>query len=148
MATKTPSTLGDVRTHIALLEQQANDMATRFDYITTRFEKILDRVEHLTLNTTTLIGQHDTQISALQQQVARSEEVFRAGQARVESAVHDSADEMSVAITQVEKSFSEYRVATDARLNSLEKVRWIVIGMGMAIGYAIANLGSIINFFK
>lgn len=152
----------EVAVQLSTLHYQQEYTAKEFSNLAEKFDKILERLEQLTLSSTTLISRHDTQIQTMQKQLHDTTEMIHATRDRLETNIaslgtiqREQLDmamaNMSQAIDTLTKtvekqsSEAEARIAslsksTDERLTKLERWRWILIGAGSAIGFVISQL--------
>lgn len=158
----------DVAVQLSTLHHQQEYTAKEFANLAEKFDKIFERLEQLTLSSTTLISRHDTQIQTMQRQLHDTTETITTIRDRLESniaslvstqekqladavsAMSQSIDRLTTTVTTLNTT-TEQRIAglsveidqrakaTDERISKLERWRWILIGAGSAIGYVISQ---------
>lgn len=135
---------------VAMLEQQAEQTTTQFSVLGDKFDRIIERVEQLTLNTTTLISRHDTQIQVLQKQLVAAEETMHETKDKIDAMnrslgdnlskqITEAMHEMSDALDKMSEKMSVQDEIFDKRLRALERWRWMVMGAGIMLGALVAQ---------
>jgi len=148
----------NVAVSIAMLEQQAQQSATQFAMLGDRFDRILEKVEQLTLNTTTLISRHDSQIQVLQKQLASTEVALRETRDKIDEMnthltdqlskqIHEALQEMSQALDEFATKHSDDNAKLDRRITALERWRWMLIGAGLALGLTFGKALDVLKLF-
>lgn len=143
---------------VAMLEQQAEQTITQFAVLGDKFDRIIERVEQLTLNTTTLISRHDSQIQVLQKQLVSAEETMRETKDTInETSNHiagnlskqiaEAMHEMSDALDKMSDKMTTQNEIFDKRLRALERWRWMVMGAGIMLGAIFAQALDLAGLF-
>lgn len=158
-AVRAPSTAQNIAVSIAMLEQQAQQTTAQFVGLSDKFERILEKVEQLTLNTTTLISRHDSQIQVLQKQLAGAEDTMRETRDKIDEMntqlseqltkhINEALADMSHALEEVSGKMTTQHERFDTRLRSLERWRWMLIGAGAALGIMFTKAIDILKIFS
>lgn len=158
-ASRIPRTAQNVAVSIAMLEQQAQQSVAQFAVLGDKFERILEKVEQLTLNTTTLISRHDSQIQVLQKQLVSAEDTMRETKDKIDEMntqiseqlakqIHEAMHEMSQALDEFSGKMNTQYETVDRRLRALERWRWIMIGAGAAVGIMFTKAVDILRLFS
>jgi len=151
-------TAQNVAVSIAMLEQQAQQSAAQFAMLGDRFDRILEKVEQLTLNTTTLISRHDSQIQVLQKQLVSTDVALRETRDKIDEMnthltdqlskqIHEALQEMSQALDEFATKHSDDTTKFDRRITALERWRWMLIGAGLALGLTFGKVLDILKVF-
>ena len=143
---------------VAMLEQQAEQTTSQFAVLGDKFDRIIERVEQLTLNTTTLISRHDTQIQVLQKQLVSAEETMRETKDTINETsnhvagnlskqISEAMHEMSEALDKMSEKMTTQNEVFDKRLRALERWRWMVMGAGIMLGAIFAQALDLAGLF-
>jgi hypothetical protein len=125
---------------LAMLEQQQDQTTRDFYAVGEKIEKIVDRVEQLTLKSTTLITTHDTQIQILQKQLSGAEKAILQISTGLNDLEQKLSDKIDAHSTRVFDQNQAQHTNHDLRLQKLERWRWMVGGVGLAGGWIISKL--------
>ena len=123
-----------------------------------KFDRILEKVEQLTLNTTTLISRHDSQIQVLQKQLTGTDDALRETRDKIDEMnthltnqlseqIREALQEMSHALDEFATKHTEDAANFDKRLTALERWRWMLIGAGIALGLTFGKAIDILKLF-
>ena len=148
-----------VNVKLAMLEQQQEYSSAQFTALGEKFDRILERLEQLTLNSTTLISRHDTQIQTMQKQLNNAENTVRetrdklddmntnlAHQLKVQ--IDEAMSDMSKALEDLSENMMEQHKTFDRRITNLERWRWMLIGAGLAVGAVITKTIDFLDIIK
>lgn len=158
-ASRPPRTAQSVAVSIAMLEQQAQQTSNQFIVLGDKFDRILEKVEQLTLNTTTLISRHDSQIQVLQKQLVSAEDTMRETKDKIDEMnthlseqlakqIHEAVHEMSQALDEFSSKMNSQYEIVDKRVRALERWRWIMIGAGAAMGIMFSKAVDVLRLFS
>lgn len=126
---------------VAMLEQQVEQMAQRFQESSDTFLRILSRVEELSLHTTTLNTRHDTEIQMLQKQLASTQtqlnqtrddivELATKLNDNLSKELSTAMNEVSTAIEDLSDRIDKRHAEMDQRLTAMERWRYYLLGAG------------------
>jgi hypothetical protein len=153
-----PKNLNDMTVSIAMLEQNAEQTAERFEMLGEKFDRILSKVEELALNSTTLNTRHDTQIQTLQKQMACNEamlvqtreEIINMSNRISDNLNKDIANalkEFNTTITKLSDTMDAKYNSLDTRVQSIERWRMMLIGGGIVAGAVLMRAFDVVSKF-
>lgn len=148
-----------VNVKLAMLEQQQEYSSAQFTALGEKFDRILERLEQLTLNSTTLISRHDTQIQTMQKQLNNAENTFRETRDKLDdmnlnlaqqlkAQIDEAMGDMSKALEDLSDNMLDQHKTFDRRITNLERWRWMLIGAGLAIGAVITKTIDFLDVLK
>lgn len=148
-----------INVKLAMLEQQQEYSSAQFTALGEKFDRILERLEQLTLNSTTLISRHDTQIQTMQKQLSNAENTVRETRDKLDdmnanlgqqlkTQIDEAMSDMSKALEDLSENMMEQHKTFDRRISNLERWRWMLIGAGLAVGAMVTKVIDFLDILK
>lgn len=125
---------------LALLERGQEETNSRFRTLGDKFDKILDRMEQLTLHTATLITTHDSEIKYLRQQMESTTAELKETQTQFTRTTEKLATELSEDLTNTVARVESSVETIAARVTKLEQWRFTLVGGGIAMGAVLLKV--------
>lgn len=146
----------NIEVSLAILERQAEQTNARFESLGDKFDRILERMEQLTLQTTKLITSHDSQIHNLQDQLKTTMNDLKVTQAdfktvtekmseKLSDKLEEAVEGMTSSIDTLREDVSSQLITMSNRVTALEKWKYTLVGAGIGGGILLLRAFEMIN---
>ena len=124
---------GQVKTDVELLKRDMELVSA----LAEKFDIAIDRLTEVSTSVDKMLAVHENRLENQEQQ----REIL---QQRISDLKRDITDEFRMLRDENRKQHAE----VNERLSKLEKWRWLVVGMATAVGFLVAQMGKISEFFS
>ena len=124
---------GQVKTDVELLKRDMELVSA----LAEKFEFAIDRLTEVSTSVDKMLAVHEMRLENQEQQ----REILHQ---RISDLKRDITDEFRLLRDENRKQHAE----VNERLSKLEKWRWLVVGMATAVGFLVAQMGKISEFFS
>lgn len=137
---RTAVTISTIQQDVIRLQEQEQQTYAQFTQLGEKFDRIIDRVEQLTINTTQLITRHDTQIQVLQQQQHSQEIECRAAQTVANQMQEKIGALLTAKLAEMDHKYEKSQGELRKRIETLEGWRLMLIGGGFVLGWLLTQI--------
>ena len=124
---------GQVKTDVELLKRDMELVSA----LAEKFDIAIDRLTEVSTSVDKMLAVHEMRLENQEQQ----REILHQ---RISDLKRDIIDEFRLMRDENRKQHAE----VNERLSKLEKWRWLVVGMATAVGFLVAQMGKISEFFS
>ena len=124
---------GQVKTDVELLKRDMELVSA----LAEKFDIAIDRLTEVSTSVDKMLAVHEMRLENQEQQ----REILHT---RISDLKRDITDEFRLLRDENRKQHAE----VNERLSKLEKWRWLVVGMATAVGFLVAQMGKISEFFS
>ena len=124
---------GQVKTDVELLKRDMELVSA----LAEKFDIAIDRLTEVSTSVDKMLAVHENRLENQEQQ----RELLHQ---RISDLKRDITDEFRMLRDENRKQHAE----VNERLSKLEKWRWLVVGMATAVGFLVAQMGKISEFFS
>ena len=124
---------GQVKTDVELLKRDMELVSA----LAEKFDIAIDRLTEVSTSVDKMLAVHEMRLENQEQQ----REILHQ---RISDLKRDMTDEFRMLRDENRKQHAE----VNERLSKLEKWRWLVVGMATAVGFLVAQMGKISEFFS
>ena len=124
---------GQVKTDVEILKRDMELVSA----LAEKFDIAIDRLTEVSTSVDKMLAVHENRLENQEQQ----REIL---QQRISDLKRDITDEFRMLRDENRKQHAE----VNERLSKLEKWRWLVVGMATAVGFLVAQMGKISEFFS
>ena len=124
---------GQVKTDVELLKREMELVSA----LAEKFDIAIDRLTEVSTSVDKMLAVHENRLENQEQQ----REILHQ---RISDLKRDITDEFRMLRDENRKQHAE----VNERLSKLEKWRWLVVGMATAVGFLVAQMGKISEFFS
>ena len=124
---------GQVKTDVELLKRDMELVSA----LAEKFDIAIDRLTEVSTAVDKMLAVHEMRLENQEQQ----REILHT---RISDLKRDITDEFRLLRDENRKQHAE----VNERLSKLEKWRWLVVGMATAVGFLVAQMGKISEFFS
>ena len=124
---------GQVKTDVELLKRDMELVSA----LAEKFDIAIDRLTEVSTSVDKMLAVHEMRLENQEQQ----REILHQ---RISDLKRDITDELRLLRDENRKQHAE----VNERLSKLEKWRWLVVGMATAVGFLVAQMGKISEFFS
>jgi len=124
---------GQVKTDVELLKRDMELVSA----LAEKFDIAIDRLTEVSTSVDKMLAVHEMRLENQEQQ----REILHQ---RISDLKRDITDEFRMLRNENRKQHAE----VNERLSKLEKWRWLVVGMATAVGFLVAQMGKISEFFS
>ena len=124
---------GQVKTDVELLKRDMELVSA----LAEKFDIAIDRLTEVSTSVDKMLAVHEMRLENQEQQ----REILHT---RISDLKRDITDEFRLLRDEHRKQHAE----VNERLSKLEKWRWLVVGMATAVGFLVAQMGKISEFFS
>jgi|TARA_R100001129_G_scaffold109986_1_gene75450 ElaB/YqjD/DUF883 family membrane-anchored ribosome-binding protein len=124
---------GQVKTDVELLKRDMELVSA----LAEKFDIAIDRLTEVSTSVDKMLAVHEMRLENQEQQ----REILHQ---RISDLKRDITDEFRLLRDENRKQHAE----VNERLSKLEKWRWLVVGMATAVGFLVAQMGKISEFFS
>jgi len=124
---------GQVKTDVELLKRDMELVSA----LAEKFDIAIDRLTEVSTSVDKMLAVHEMRLENQEQQ----REILHQ---RISDLKRDITDEFRLMRDENRKQHAE----VNERLSKLEKWRWLVVGMATAVGFLVAQMGKISEFFS
>ena len=124
---------GQVKTDVEILKRDMELVSA----LAEKFDIAIDRLTELSTSVDKMLAVHENRLENQEQQ----REILHQ---RISDLKRDMTDEFRLLRDENRKQHAE----VNERLSKLEKWRWLVVGMATAVGFLVAQMGKISEFFS
>ena len=124
---------GQVKTDVELLKRDMELVSA----LAEKFDIAIDRLTEVSTSVDKMLAVHENRLENQEQQ----REILHQ---RISDLKRDITDEFRLLRDENRKQHAE----VNERLSKLEKWRWLVVGMATAVGFLVAQMGKISEFFS
>ena len=124
---------GQVKTDVEILKRDMELVSA----LAEKFDIAIDRLTEVSTSVDKMLAVHENRLENQEQQ----REILHQ---RISDLKRDITDEFSLLRDENRKQHAE----VNERLSKLEKWRWLVVGMATAVGFLVAQMGKISEFFS
>ena len=124
---------GQVKTDVELLKRDMELVSA----LAEKFDIAIDRLTEVSTSVDKMLAVHEMRLENQDQQ----REILHQ---RISDLKRDITDEFRLLRDENRKQHAE----VNERLSKLEKWRWLVVGMATAVGFLVAQMGKISEFFS
>ena len=124
---------GQVKTDVELLKRDMELVSA----LAEKFDIAIDRLTEVSTSVDKMLAVHENRLENQEQQ----REILHQ---RISDLKRDITDEFRMLRDENRKQHAE----VNERLSKLEKWRWLVVGMATAVGFLVAQMGKISEFFS
>ena len=124
---------GQVKTDVEILKRDMELVSA----LAEKFDIAIDRLTEVTTSVDKMLAVHENRLENQEQQ----REILHQ---RISDLKRDMTDEFRMLRDENRKQHAE----VNERLSKLEKWRWLVVGMATAVGFLVAQMGKISEFFS
>ena len=124
---------GQVKTDVELLKRDMELVSA----LAEKFDISIDRLTEVSTSVDKMLAVHEMRLENQEQQ----REILHQ---RISDLKRDITDEFRLLRDENRKQHAE----VNERLSKLEKWRWLVVGMATAVGFLVAQMGKISEFFS
>jgi|TARA_R100000455_G_C6264933_1_gene120169 ElaB/YqjD/DUF883 family membrane-anchored ribosome-binding protein len=124
---------GQVKTDVELLKRDMELVSA----LAEKFDIAIDRLTEVSTSVDKMLAVHEMRLENQEQQ----REILHQ---RISDLKRDITDEFRMLRDENRKQHAE----VNERLSKLEKWRWLVVGMATAVGFLVAQMGKISEFFS
>ena len=124
---------GQVKTDVELLKRDMELVSA----LAKKFDIAIDRLTEVSTSVDKMLAVHEMRLENQEQQ----REILHT---RISDLKRDITDEFRLLRDENRKQHAE----VNERLSKLEKWRWLVVGMATAVGFLVAQMGKISEFFS
>ena len=124
---------GQVKTDVELLKRDMELVSA----LAEKFDNAIDRLTEVSTSDDKMLAVHEMRLENQEQQ----REILHQ---RISDLKRDITDEFRLLREENRKQHAE----VNERLSKLEKWRWLVVGMATAVGFLVAQMGKISEFFS
>ena len=124
---------GQVKTDVELLKRDMELVSA----LAEKFDIAIDRLTEVSTSVDKMLAVHENRLENQEQQ----REILHQ---RISDLKRDMTDEFRMLRDENRKQHAE----VNERLSKLEKWRWLVVGMATAVGFLVAQMGKISEFFS
>ena len=125
--------IGKVKTDVELLKRDMELVSA----LAEKFDIAIDRLTEVSTSVDKMLAVHEMRLENQEQQ----REILHT---RISDLKRDITDEFRLLRDENRKQHAE----VNERLSKLEKWRWLVVGMATAVGFLVAQMGKISEFFS
>lgn len=123
---------GQVKTDVEILKRDMELVSA----LAEKFDIAIDRLTEVSTSVDKMLAVHEMRLENQEQQ----REILHQ---RISDLKRDITDEFRLLRDENRKQHAE----VNERLSKLEKWRWLVVGMATAVGFLVAQMGKISEFF-
>ena len=124
---------GQVKTDVEILKRDMELVSA----LAEKFDIAIDRLTEVSTSVDKMLAVHEMRLENQEQQ----REILHQ---RISDLKRDITDEFRMLRDENRKQHAE----VNERLSKLEKWRWLVVGMATAVGFLVAQMGKINEFFS
>ncbi len=124
---------GQVKTDVEILKRDMELVSA----LAEKFDIAIDRLTEVSTSVDKMLAVHEMRLENQEQQ----REILHQ---RISDLKRDITDEFRLLRDENRKQHAE----VNERLSKLEKWRWLVVGMATAVGFLVAQMGKISEFFS
>tara|TARA_A100001391_G_scaffold92272_1_gene60988 strand:+ start:532 stop:918 length:387 start_codon:yes stop_codon:yes gene_type:complete len=124
---------GQVKTDVEILKRDMELVSA----LAEKFDIAIDRLTEVSTSVDKMLAVHEMRLENQEQQ----REILHQ---RISDLKRDITDEFRMLRDENRKQHAE----VNERLSKLEKWRWLVVGMATAVGFLVAQMGKISEFFS
>mgnify|MGYP003122144939 FL=1 len=124
---------GQVKTDVEILKRDMELVSA----LAEKFDIAIDRLTEVSTSVDKMLAVHENRLENQEQQ----REILHQ---RISDLKRDMTDEFRMLRDENRKQHAE----VNERLSKLEKWRWLVVGMATAVGFLVAQMGKISEFFS
>ena len=124
---------GQVKTDVEILKRDMELVSA----LAEKFDIAIDRLTEVSTSVDKMLAVHENRLENQEQQ----REILHQ---RISDLKRDMTDEFRMLRDENRKQHAE----GNERLSKLEKWRWLVVGMATAVGFLVAQMGKISEFFS
>ena len=124
---------GQVKTDVELLKRDMELVSA----LAEKFDIAIDRLTEVSTSVDKMLAVHENRLENQEQQ----REILHQ---RISDLKRDMTDEFRMLRDENRKQHAE----VNESLSKLEKWRWLVVGMATAVGFLVAQMGKISEFFS
>ena len=124
---------GQVKTDVEILKRDMELVSA----LAEKFDIAIDRLTEVSTSVDKMLAVHENRLENQEQQ----REILHQ---RISDLKRDITDEFRMLRDENRKQHAE----VNERLSKLEKWRWLVVGMATAVGFLVAQMGKISEFFS
>ena len=124
---------GQVKTDVEILKRDMELVSA----LAEKFDIAIDRLTEVSTSVDRMLAVHEVRLENQEQQ----REILHQ---RISDMKRDITDEFRALRDENRKQHNE----VNERLSKLEKWRWLVVGMATAVGFLVAQMGKISEFFS
>ena len=124
---------GQVKTDVEILKRDMELVSA----LAEKFDIAIDRLTEVSTSVDKMLAVHENRLENQEQQ----REILHQ---RISDLKRDMTDEFRMLRDENRKQHAE----VNERLSKLEKWRWLVVGMATAVGFLVAQMGKISEFFN
>ena len=124
---------GQVKTDVELLKRDMELVSA----LAEKFDIAIDRLTEVSTSVDKMLAVHEMRLENQEQQ----REILHQ---RISDLKRDITDEFRLLRDENRKQHAQ----VNERLSKLEKWRWLVVGMATAVGFLVAQMGKISEFFS
>ena len=124
---------GQVKTDVEILKRDMELVSA----LAEKFDIAIDRLTEVSTSVDKMLAVHENRLENQEQQ----RDILHQ---RISDLKRDMTDEFRMLRDENRKQHAE----VNERLSKLEKWRWLVVGMATAVGFLVAQMGKISEFFS
>ena len=124
---------GQVKTDVEILKRDMELVSA----LAEKFDIAIDRLTEVSTSVDKMLAVHENRLENQEQQ----REILHQ---RISDLKRDMTDEFRLLRDENRKQHAD----VNERLSKLEKWRWLVVGMATAVGFLVAQMGKISEFFS